>query len=171
MTLQQNINFIPEQYVPFPTVHMRYLVFLTKIIHHLLPSQAQLRLQRILPIVQARMDHLCRISHTFLKQYLCMTRYHSHSCRKRAKEQHAHTSEFLELVSVPTALCFSIKTVLAPSLDCSFRATASPTAPAPITACVKSALRGALVENNLERGIDFAMVRENIAKRVGMFGK
>lgn len=74
--------------------------------------------------------------------------------------QYAHTSEFLELVSVPIAPCFSIKTVLAPSLDCNFRAIASPTAPAPITACVKSALRGALVENNLVRATDFVTTRE-----------
>jgi hypothetical protein len=65
------------------------------------------------------------------------------------KGQYAHTSEFLELVSVPTAPCFSMRTELAPSLDCSFRAMASPTAPAPTIACVKSARRGALVENNL----------------------
>ena len=57
------------------------------------------------------------------------------------------TSLFLELVSVPTDPCFSIRTVDAPSLSCSFRATASPTTPPPITACVKSACRLILVEN------------------------
>lgn len=105
------------------------------------------------------MDHLYGISPIFYQP-----RLYSQSWQERANGQHAHTSEFLELVSVPTAPCLSIKTVLAPSLDCSFRATASPTAPAPITACVKSALRGALVENSLERGIDFVIARENMAR-------
>ena len=40
---------------------------------------------------------------------------------------------------MPTDPCFSIKTVEAPSLACSFRAIARPTTPPPITACVKSA--------------------------------
>lgn len=61
------------------------------------------------------------------------------------------TSEFLELVSVPTEPCFSIKTVDAPSLACSCRAIASPTTPAPITACVKSALRAVVAEKDLRR--------------------
>lgn len=57
-------------------------------------------------------------------------------------EDQAHvTSLFLELVSVPTDPCFSIKTVDAPSLCCSFRAIASPITPPPTTACVKSASR------------------------------
>ena len=49
------------------------------------------------------------------------------------------TSLFLELVSVPTDPCFSIRTVDAPLLDCSLRAIANPTTPPPMTACVKSA--------------------------------
>ena len=56
------------------------------------------------------------------------------------------TSLFLELVSVPTEPCFSIRTVDALSLSCSFRAIASPTTPPPMTACVKSASRRVLEE-------------------------
>lgn len=66
------------------------------------------------------------------------------------------TSLFRELVSVPTEPCFSISTVDAPSLDCSFCAIASPTTPPPITACVKSASLLRLVENALELN-DFEM--------------
>ena len=78
------------------------------------------------------------------------------------------TSEFLLLVSVPTAPCFSTRTVEVPSRPASCLAIARPTTPAPITfewkpssarplvqwetwsltAWVKSACRGALVENN-----------------------
>ena len=57
------------------------------------------------------------------------------------------TSLFLELVSVPTEPCFSIRTVDAPSLSCNFRAIASPTTPPPMTACVKSVSRRMLDEN------------------------
>jgi hypothetical protein len=60
------------------------------------------------------------------------------------------TSLFLELVSVPTDPCFSIKTVDAPSLAWSFLAIANPTTPPPITACVKSASLLRLVEKSLE---------------------
>ena len=56
------------------------------------------------------------------------------------------TSLFLELVSVPTEPCFSMSTVDAPPLSCSFRAIASPTTPPPMTACVKSASRRTLDE-------------------------
>ena len=63
-------------------------------------------------------------------------------------EWKAHgTSLFLELVSVPTDPCFSIRTVDAPSLSCNLRAIASPTTPPPMTACVKSASRLILDEN------------------------
>lgn len=61
------------------------------------------------------------------------------------------TSLFRELVSVPTEPCFSIRTVEASSLACSFWAIARPTTPPPITACVKSAFRDGVVENGLER--------------------
>lgn len=56
------------------------------------------------------------------------------------------TSELRLEVSEPTRLCFSINTVLTPSLCCNLLAMARPTAPPPITACVKSAPLGALVE-------------------------
>lgn len=51
------------------------------------------------------------------------------------------TSELRLLVSLPTMSCFSINTTDAPSICCSLLAIARPTAPAPITACVKSAWR------------------------------
>jgi hypothetical protein len=60
------------------------------------------------------------------------------------------TSLFRELVSVPTEPCFSIRTVDDPSRDWSRRAIAKPTTPPPITACVKSAVLGRLVENDRE---------------------
>lgn len=60
------------------------------------------------------------------------------------------TSLFLELVSVPTEPCFSINIVDTPSLNCSFRAIASPITPPPITACVKSVSLLRLVENARE---------------------
>ena len=56
------------------------------------------------------------------------------------------TSELRLLVSLPTMPCFSISTVLTPSLCCSLLAMARPTAPPPITACVKSAGRVAVLE-------------------------
>ena len=43
---------------------------------------------------------------------------------------------------------------------------ANPTTPAPITACVKSALRGVLVENDLaDKGVARAIARDNMAIR------
>jgi hypothetical protein len=70
-----------------------------------------------------------------------------------SERKRAHTSEFLELVSVPTEPCFSIKTVDTPSFAWSLRAMARPTTPAPIMAWVKSAFLCTLVVNLLE---DFA---------------
>lgn len=65
------------------------------------------------------------------------------------------TSLFRELVSLPTIPCFSIKTTFAPSTICNLRATAKPTTPAPITACVKSALEAFVVENSRDLGCFF----------------
>jgi hypothetical protein len=86
--------------------------------------------------------------------------------QKTATKKMVHTSEFLELVSVPTAPCFSIKSVETPSLACNFLAIASPTTPAPITACVKSAFRLALDEKARDvRAMDVDNVLEaNIAR-------
>lgn len=75
------------------------------------------------------------------------------------------TSLFLELVSVPTDPCFSIRTVDAPSLSCSFRAIARPTTPPPITACVKSASRR-MLDEKLRVVAVFKMVLERA--RVGI---
>lgn len=56
------------------------------------------------------------------------------------------TSELRLLVSLPTIPCFSINTVLTPSRCCSLLAIARPTAPPPMTACVKSACLVAVLE-------------------------
>lgn len=70
-------------------------------------------------------------------------RKEQHKLGNRDRRNRTHTSEFLELVSIPTAPFLSIKTVDTPSLACNFLATARPTTPPPITACVKSALLSA----------------------------
>ena len=67
------------------------------------------------------------------------------------------TSLFRELVSVPTWLCFSIRTTEAEERCWSLRAMASPITPPPMTAWVKSALRDGLEEKFL----DFEMVDLN----------
>lgn len=48
-------------------------------------------------------------------------------------QQAKHTSEFLLEVSLPTEACRSIRSVDVPGLEASSRATANPTAPAPMT--------------------------------------
>ena len=63
------------------------------------------------------------------------------------------TSLFRELVSVPTWLCFSIRTVEAEERCWSLRAMARPITPPPMTAWVKSACRGILEEKFLEFGV------------------
>lgn len=80
------------------------------------------------------------------------------------------TSLFLELVSVPTELCFSMSTVELLSRDCSLRAIASPTTPPPMTACVKSALWRILLEKcrDWDREIECDATRDvNIFSKEG----
>lgn len=57
------------------------------------------------------------------------------------------TSELRLLVSVPTAPCLSMRRVEVPFRSASLRAMARPTAPAPTTTWVKSALGVEEVEN------------------------
>lgn len=60
------------------------------------------------------------------------------------------TSLFRLDVSMPTALFRSTSNVLVPSLAANLRAIARPTAPPPMTACVKSALTAFVLLNGLE---------------------
>jgi hypothetical protein len=54
--------------------------------------------------------------------------------------------------------------VLTPSLCCSFLAIARPTAPPPMTACVKSACLVAVVEKQRDWRSAFAPLRQNIVR-------
>jgi hypothetical protein len=97
---------------------MRDVVFLTEGVHHLSTANTQFSFEGVGTVVESCMNNLF------------------HHIRRHAFVRGGvggHTSEFRELVSIPTLSFLSISHVLVPSLAANCLAIANPTAPPPIT--------------------------------------
>jgi len=101
---------------PFAYIAVGDTVFIAQGIHKLSTTDAKGGFERCGPIIEACVDHLV----------INLSIYHG----TLGIEE---TSEFRELVSNPTPLFLSMRTVVVPSLAANCLAMARPTAPPPMT--------------------------------------